>query len=163
MSKNKNVLILVKEINHGRQLWEKIPGSTFIHGDGTTCMFNKKKKCEHYKIASKEVQKKFNNNEIGCLIGTSIIGEGTDLIPVDALIKLNMGASKGMILQNIGRGLRISDTKDSVDIYDVDFTFNETMSRHANIRRNVYREIGTLLEGRLDHMGGIQWMSSIFL
>ena len=72
----------------------------------------------------------FNNKKIQCLIGTSIIGEGTDIIPVDVLIMLTGGSSKGAVIQSIGRGLRKDGDKDSVVIVDYLFQCNKTLENH---------------------------------
>jgi superfamily II DNA or RNA helicase len=99
----------------------------------------------------------FNAKKERCLIGTSVIGEGTDLIPVDALFLLSGGASKGIVVQNVGRGLRLCPDKHKVLVFDfaIDVQsgrdqLTEGLAKHAAKRAEWFEEIGQLkkIDGR---------------
>lgn len=140
LAKGKQVVALVKEKEHGHSLYNQIPGATFVRAKG-----EKSKEDQAPWIDPSTAVKEFNAGKLRCLIGTSVIGEGTDLKPVDVLVMLAGGASKGLVLQNLGRGLRkVDGRKDSVLVIDyvVDADKAEQLKRHAEMRIDLYREIG---------------------
>lgn len=152
LSVNQQPLLLVREKEHGHILASKIPGSVFLRTKETAA--DKKKFSKNgIPIADYvdpvEAVDDFNSGKVRCLIGTSIIGEGTDIIPVNALFFLTGGVSKGSILQNIGRGLRKSPTKQSVMIIDYLFDLRrsdglevaETLKKHSKQRLGYYQKI----------------------
>ena len=78
------------------------------------------------------------------MIGTSVIGEGTDLLPVDVLLMLAGGGSRGVVMQNLGRGLRkVKNRKDSVLVVDyfVDLPQAKPLLKHGEMRMELYNEI----------------------
>lgn len=138
LKSGKQVLILVKEKEHGHELQPRIPGAVFVRA--------KEKTVEDgapWVDPSKAVRD-FNAGTIRCLIGTSVIGEGTDILPVDVLIMLAGGASKGLVMQNLGRGLRrVTGRKDDVLVIDyiIDVPQAEHLKRHGDLRSTWYAEI----------------------
>jgi superfamily II DNA or RNA helicase len=83
-----------------------------------------------------------NDGKICGLIGTdSFIGEGSDTKNVDVLIMANFVASKGPVIQCIGRGLRKTSTKDKVIVIDYKITDSKMLSRHCDTRIKIYKEI----------------------
>lgn len=126
MNSGKSVLCLVAEVEHGKQLSEHL-GVPFATG--------KDKKSQEY-------VDQFNDGKIKCLVGTSgKISEGTDTRPVDVLIMANFIASKGPVIQSIGRGLRKTPTKDKCLIIDYCPMGSDMLSRHAKSRLKYYKEI----------------------
>lgn len=147
---NKQVLILVREKEHGHELYRRIPNSTFVRTKESSTPPNKYKSLAPW-MKPRDAVIQFNKGQIRCLIGTSVIGEGTDLIPVDVLVLLNGGASKGLVLQNIGRGLRVSNTKKELIVLDYYFDLQykgteiaEVLQRHSKRRMSYYREFGSV-------------------
>lgn len=83
-----------------------------------------------------------NKGQIKGLVGTDgKIGEGSDTQAVDVLILANFVASKGPVIQAIGRGLRKQGSKTHCLILDYIPLGSTMLSRHANGRVEFYREI----------------------
>lgn len=126
IAQGKSVLCLVDEVSHGEELAKQL-GLPFAQG--------KDKK-------SNEYVEQLNAGTISGLIGTDgRIGEGTDTKRVDVLILANFVASKGPVIQAIGRGLRIYGTKSECIVHDYIPQGSSMLSRHANSRIGFYREI----------------------
>jgi len=122
----KSVLCLVNEVAHGDELSEAL-GIPFATGKD--------------KNSSSYVDD-LNVGTIAGLIGTdSFIGEGCDTQNVDVLILANFVASKGPVIQCIGRGLRKTATKDKVIIIDYKITDSKMLARHCDTRVKIYKEI----------------------
>ncbi len=122
----KRVLCLVDEVAHGQEISEKI-GIPFATGQD--------KKSQGY-------VDDFNNKLVWGLVGTDgKIGEGTNTKPVDVLILANFVASKGPVIQAVGRGLRVVDGKTHCIVMDYCPTGSQMLSRHAKKRLSYFREI----------------------
>lgn len=138
VKEGKRVLILVKEKKHGNILQRKINNSVFVRNAESSS-----EKAESPYIApqvkASEAVQKFNEKKIACMIGTSIIGEGTDILPVDILILLTAVASKVNVMQSIGRGLRKCEGKDTVLIIDYIFNMHSILKRHSLMRYKYYK------------------------
>ena len=125
---NKFTMILVKKIKHGELLEKMIPGSIFIHGKS--------------KIVDREIVKqKFINGEI-ILIASRIYDQGISVNEIRCLIIAGGGLSYIVTLQRIGRGLRIMDDKDSVDIHDFIDNTNYILKDHSRNRKKDYKKEG---------------------
>lgn len=126
MSAGKAVLVLVDEVAHGEEL-AKLLGVPFATGED--------KKSQQY-------VDELNAGKIPGLIGTDgKVGEGTDTKNVDVLILANFVASKGPVIQAVGRGLRKQGTKDKCIILDYVPMGSTMLSRHAKNRIGYYSEI----------------------
>lgn len=126
IAQGKSVLCLVDEVSHGEELSKQL-GIPFAQG--------KDKK-------SNEYVEQLNAGTISGLIGTDgRIGEGTDTKRVDVLILANFTASKGPVIQALGRGLRIYGNKSECIVHDYIPQGSTMLSRHANSRIGFYREI----------------------
>jgi len=126
MDAKKSVLILVDEVEHGEML-SKALSIPFAQGEDKQ---------------SNTYVDQLNKGLIPGLVGTDgKISEGTDTRNVDVLILANFSASKGAVLQAVGRGLRKTDTKNSVIILDYMPTGSSMLTRHANQRISYYKEI----------------------
>lgn len=122
----KSVLCLVDEVQHGEELSNNL-GIPFATG--------KDKQSEEY-------IHQLNRGDIPGLIGTdSKISEGVDTKNVDVLILANFVASRGPVLQAIGRALRKTDTKDKCIIVDYRILGSKQLARHCDTRINIYKEI----------------------
>lgn len=126
MAKGMTVLCLVSEVAHGDELAAAL-GVPFSTGKD--------------KNSSSYVDD-LNAGKIAGLVGTdSFIGEGTDTQNVDVLIMANFVASKGPVIQCIGRGLRKTATKDKCIIIDYKITDSKMLARHCDTRIKIYEEI----------------------
>lgn len=126
MAAGKFVLILVDEVSHGEQLSQKL-GIPFATG--------KDKKSQNY-------VDDLNNGKIKGLVGTDgKISEGTDTKNVDVLILANFVASKGPVIQCIGRSLRKQGNKTKAIILDYIPMGSTMLSRHGLQRVEFYKEI----------------------
>jgi ATP-dependent helicase IRC3 len=126
MAAGKSILCLVDEVEHGKQLAGNL-GIPFATG------LDKR---------SSEYVEQLNKGKIPGLIGTdSKVGEGTDTKNVDVLILANFVASKGPVIQAIGRGLRKQGSKTRCIILDYIPKGSEMLTRHAWNRIKFFREI----------------------
>ncbi len=126
MASGKSVLILVDEVAHGEELSKQL-GIPFATGED--------KMSQSYIDA-------LNNNNIKGLVGTDgKIGEGSDTKNVDVLIMANFVASKGAVMQCVGRALRKQDNKTKALILDYKPMDSTMLSRHCDNRISYYREI----------------------
>lgn len=126
MTAGKAVLILVDEVAHGEEL-SKALGIPFATG------LDKK---------SQEYVDQLNAHKIPGLIGTDgKIGEGSDTKNVDVLILANFVASKGPVIQCIGRALRKQESKTRALILDYIPMGSTMLKRHALQRMEYYLEI----------------------
>lgn len=126
MAAGKAVLILVDEVAHGEEL-SKALGIPFATGEDKN---------------SQTYVEQLNAGKIPGLVGTDgKVGEGTDTKNVDVLILANFVASKGPVIQAIGRGLRKQGTKTKCLILDYIANGSTMLTRHANNRISFYEEI----------------------
>jgi len=126
MKGGKSVLILVDEIVHGEEL-SKALGIPFATGDDKN---------------SQEYIGQLNSGKIKGLVGTdSKIGEGSDTKNVDVLIMANFVASKGPVIQCVGRALRKQNLKTKALVLDYIPMGSTMMKRHALQRVNYYLDI----------------------
>lgn len=126
MNAGKSVLVLVDEVEHGKEL-SGLLGVPFATGEDP--------KSQTYVV-------QLNGGKIRGLVGTDgRIGEGTDTQNVDVLILANFVASKGPVIQAVGRGLRKTPTKSKCIVLDYVPLGSEQLTRHAFMRMDYYREI----------------------
>lgn len=126
MAAGKSVLCLVDEVAHGYELSQQL-GIPFATGEDKD---------------SNEYVRQLNDGEVPGLIGTDgKVGEGTDTRRVDVLILANFVASKGPVIQAIGRGLRKYGNKEICFILDYIPLGSDMLVRHAKSRIKIYNEI----------------------
>jgi len=126
ISQGKSVLCLVGEVAHGEELSKQL-GLPFAQGTDK---------------ASQSYVEQLNAGTIAGLIGTGgKISEGTDTKNVDVLIMAQFIASKGPVIQAVGRSLRKQGLKTEALIIDYILQGSSMLSRHANSRIDWYREI----------------------
>jgi len=126
-TQEKNVLILVDRVEHGRLLQSVIPGSVFLHGkDKVKVRYEVQKECE---------------NTIGRIIiaTTGIFSMGINIKKLHVVVLTGITSSKILLLQSVGRGLREHATKDKLRVYDMaDST--KYSQKHMMERLRVYRD-----------------------
>ena len=126
MSAGKRVLILVDEVAHGEELSKNL-GIPFATGED--------------KLSQSYIDD-FNAKKVMGLVGTDgKISEGVDTRPVDVLIMAHFVASKGAVLQAVGRGLRKCEGKEVVIILDYCPLGSTMLTRHCKARVKMYREL----------------------
>lgn len=126
MSAGKAVLILVDEVAHGQELSKNL-GIPFATGEDKN---------------SQEYVEMLNSGKINGLVGTDgKIGEGSDTKNVDVLILANFVASKGPVIQCIGRALRKQGSKEKALILDYIPMGSTMLKRHAFNRMSFYNDI----------------------
>lgn len=108
-SRNKSVLILVQQVNHGKLLQAMFRASgmdvEFVYGDDNMA----KRDLEVYKLRTK---KKL------ALIATTIADEGLDVPSLDAVILGGGGKSPSKGMQRVGRSIRVfGDTEEAFEIF----------------------------------------------
>jgi superfamily II DNA or RNA helicase len=126
----RHVLVLIKIIDHGKQLEAMIPNSFFVNGS-------------HSAKTRSEWIEKMRRREAPVTIATSIFDEGVDVKPLDGLILGGSGKSQTRALQRVGRVLRTYEDKMSgfvkKDAFVVDFQDNmKYMLGHSRKRRKIY-------------------------
>ena len=123
--KGRNVLILCKQISHGKILEKMILNSTFLHG---SCSGKKRK--EHLD--------KMRRGEARLTIASVIFDEGINVRPLDTLILAGSGKSSTRALQRIGRILRPYTGKEGAIV--VDFMDRcKYLQGHSKKRLQIYR------------------------
>jgi len=126
LNAGKRILIIVDEVAHGNEL-SKALSIPFATGED--------KKSQTY-------IDDFNNGKVFGLVATEgKAGEGVDTRPVDVLIMANFVASKGAVLQVVGRGLRKIPGKEVCIILDYIPLGSEMLKRHAHQRIAYYQDL----------------------
>lgn len=83
--------------------------------------------------------KDFNDKKVRILIGSSVIGEGIDVRSTDHLIMCQGGKSEIVIVQAVGRAVRLFEGKKIAKIHDFDFIGTKYMRKHLAQRQNIYK------------------------
>lgn len=84
------VLVLVQQIDHGKELAHMIKGAEFLSGKSS-----KKKRSQGLK--------NLRNHYIRCIVSTTIFDEGIDVRPLDTAILAGQGKSSVRAMQRVGR------------------------------------------------------------
>jgi superfamily II DNA or RNA helicase len=125
MENGRNILILCKQINHGKLLEELIDGSVFLHGAHSA-----KKRKEHLD--------KMRTGEPNITIASVIFDEGIDCRPLNSLVLAGSGKSSTRALQRIGRVLRPYPGKKDAIVFDF-MDHCDYMGKHSKKRKKMYR------------------------
>lgn len=110
------VMFFAASINHAMEICESLPAHMTELVTGAT------KKADRARIL-----KQFKDGEIRYLVNVSVLTTGFDAPNVGTVAILRATESPGLLLQIIGRGLRLHDQKDKVMILD----YAENLERHA--------------------------------
>lgn len=102
-SQMKSSICLVKEIGHGQKIKELL---------NFDCPF-----MQGVNADNPQLLELFNGGWVKSLIGTSgVLGEGIDTRPAEYIILAGLGKAKGQFMQQVGRGSRIYQGKESCKI-----------------------------------------------
>lgn len=118
-------LILVKHVEHGREIARHLPNATFINGKDENAAYNMK------------VVEDFNQGKIPQLIGTSVIGEGVDTKACGALINLYGGKARSDIMQKTGRVVRNYPGKNLGFYFDFVDNGSKYLIKHSKQRKKI--------------------------
>jgi len=140
LDQGKQILILVREKEQGFHLQSKLPGAAFVHQGPRPEKLGPAPE-PVYKKSTAAVED-FNKGKLRCLIATSILGEGSDLPPVDVLFNLSGGKSKLDLMQHVGRGLRKTETKKELIVVDYIHATHDLLKKHSIERYKWYQTIG---------------------
>ena len=122
-----HTLILVPNIEFGRKISKRVPGSIFFHGKDS-------------RKIRKEIYNSFKGDDKIIAITTyKLASTGLNIKRIFNLFMIDAGKSYIEVIQTIGRGLRKGNGKNSVRVYDVhsDFKFAK---RHATARKGHYKK-----------------------
>ena len=131
VNSGKSVLVPVRYINHGevlalmlkKHLGRKV---AFVSGESTS---------KELTTAVKKLQKK----QLMCLISTSVLGEGADVPSIDCVVMCGSVKSGVQALQNVGRALRRTEDKNTVEIFDIADYGCRWFGEHSRIRKLFYQ------------------------
>ena len=122
-----NTLVLIDRISSGEKLQEQIPDSVFIKGD--VKLADRKEQYDEVKEATNKV-----------LIATyGVASVGINIPRIFNLILIEPGKSFVRVIQSIGRGVRKTEDKDFVQIWDITSTC-KFAKRHLTQRKKFYKE-----------------------
>jgi superfamily II DNA or RNA helicase len=127
ISETGNTLILVDRIETGKLLQSLIPESVFVSGQ----MKSKDRKSEY-----KEVQE-VDGKVIIATYG--VASTGINIVRIFNMILFEAGKSFVRVIQSIGRGIRVAEDKDFVNVYDIcsNCKYSKT---HLTKRKKFYKE-----------------------
>jgi superfamily II DNA or RNA helicase len=127
ISEGGNTLILVDRIASGELLKESLEGSIFIHGTmkGVT-------RQDHYDDVATATNK--------IIIATyGVAAVGINIPRIFNLVLIEPGKSFVRVIQSIGRGIRVAEDKDHVQIWDITSSCKYA-KRHLTTRKKFYNE-----------------------
>lgn len=127
ISESGSTLILVDRIETGEMLESLIPDSVFVSGK----MKSKDRKAEYQEV--QEVDGKIIIASFG------VASTGINIPRIFNLVLFEAGKSFVRVIQSIGRGIRVAEGKDFVNIYDIcsDCKYSKT---HLTKRKKFYKE-----------------------
>jgi len=130
MRKDGIVLILVTRIAHTTELQSMIEYPVEIIKGAVS-------KNERVRI-----KEELKAGKVRCVIATVAWVEGVDIPSLTCVINAAGGKSEIQTLQKIGRVLRKTETKNSVEIIDFHDIGNKFLEKHSRQRRNIYKTQG---------------------
>jgi len=130
ISKNKTALVLVLEIQHGKNIIdiaEKIYGLDLVFVEGKTDSETREK-----------IRLMMQSKKIKGVIATAVFRKALNIPSLDCVINACGGKSEVTTLQAIGRGLRKTSEKDYVDIIDFFNPSHHYLIKHFGYRMCMY-------------------------
>ena len=133
IAEGKSVLVLVLQIEQGKALEAKIPGSLFVSAKTP-------------KKARKAAIDDFRDGSLNCMIATSLADEGMDVPRASVLILATVGRSLIKVIQRAGRVMRPFEGKEFGVVYDF-ADKGASMAKFQHFARmKIYRSLGYLVE-----------------
>lgn len=122
---DKATLCLVKEVAHGEEL-AAITGFPFVNGKDET---------------TRQYIEDFNHGRTKVLIGTTgILGEGVDTKPCEYVVIAGLGKAKSAFMQQVGRGVRRFDGKESAKIILFKDKSHKFTLRHFSAQAKILKD-----------------------
>ena len=125
-----SVLVSVRYLEHGNTLYKLLVDK---YGDDVVFV--------NSTIATKKLNdalEKLSNKEIKICIGTSLINEGVNLPSLNTLVLAGTPKSKIATMQLVGRVLRKTKDKSTVDVYDIQDYNTKYFTSASKERLNIY-------------------------
>jgi superfamily II DNA or RNA helicase len=151
VAQKKNTLILYENKVHGKAILDKVTKMVENDPSRKIYFFNGDVGVKEREAARPEIEK-LN----GCIIIASlgVFSTGVSIKNIHSIIFAWIGKSSIRVLQSIGRGLRVSETKDKVTLYDIfdnirfDGRRNYSLKHYLN-RIDIYKSEGFNLENKI--------------
>ncbi len=125
------VLVLVREIEHGRRLLELLQTAgvpaELLCGLGLSAE------------ARKEALGRFRSGALRCVVATEILDEAIDIPNIDALLLAGGGKSEIQTVQRIGRGMRTGKRATVLSVVDFADLTHRYLARHSLCRLETYQ------------------------
>ena len=83
----------------------------------------------------------FNDGKFPILVGTSCIGMGSNIKPVNSLFLVTGGKSPVKVLQGLGRGTRLVPGKTEFNVFDFKVVGIDVLAAHADARKKLYTDL----------------------
>lgn len=133
VEKGDSVLIIVTKLDHGRSLASQCymndVDAEFIQGADTS-------------EDREKLKNALNSKKIKCVIATTIWAEGLNIPELNVVINASGGKSEIRTIQVIGRGLRLTNTKKELIVYDCYDPSHKYLISHFEERQAVYKRLG---------------------
>jgi superfamily II DNA or RNA helicase len=129
----KSVLIVVNKIAHGTLL------QNMCHSKGFDAEFINGSSDTETRVLAK---KYLNEKNIKCVICTAVWKEGVNIPELDVVINAAAGMSELATLQTMGRGMRKTDTKDTLIIHDFFNPSHQYLIKHFGQRVCLFMDMG---------------------
>lgn len=130
--KSQQTMVLLRRVDHGKQLESLIPNSRFLYGELDSSYIN-------------DSIEEFRNGKYSVLIGSDIFKEGVNIPEIDILI--NAGSDVAATKQRLGRGLRKRVGKDHIEVFDFLLCGNSYVEKHSKERLRIYLSEGHAVNG----------------
>jgi len=128
--KGEQILILIKIIEHGEILKEKLPEAVFVNGRDSSPK-------ERLRVIEE-----FEKKNINIIISSNIFNEGISISNIQVLIIASAGKGLAESSQKLGRALRITEDKKTAIVYDFFDKGNKFTERHSKMRASIYKKAG---------------------
>jgi len=122
-------LCLLQRKDQGKLLERLIEGSEFLYGASEVSERNRAKK----RLAS---------GKLPVVIATTIFDEGEDVPAIGAMMLAGGYKAEHLAIQRVGRGLRPSEGKDFVFVFDCWDGHSQRLERHSKSRRAAFERAG---------------------
>lgn len=125
--KDDHVLVLVDEIEHGKNIMDQLgEDAVFLCGSDTT-------------VKRQQVISDFKNGKLTTLV-TTLLGEGVDIPCIEVLVFAAPMKAQHRVIQRLGRGERKAKGKDKVIVYDLVDEWSKYFRNQFSERLKVYKD-----------------------
>lgn len=129
INRKDKVLIMTKYVDQGKEIQQLMPDAPFI--------WNETPVKERLRLIDE-----FEKGNLDILIASRILDEGIDIKNFKVLIIGSAGLAVARTIQRLGRGLRVTDTKKTVTVYDFLDQTNPKLEKHSKERIKTYKAYG---------------------